>query len=124
SGGPGGSNFPEVGPGHPPGAQGHRARRRHPSGAAMNTWTVEVRRDDAALAEIRAEWDDLFGRCATATPFQAHAWLAAWWGQYGRPGRLRLVLVRYAGRLVAAAALRRERRWLCSVLTPVGGALS
>jgi len=90
----------------------------------MNTWSVEVRRDDAALAEIRAEWDDLFTRCATATPFQANAWLAAWWGQYGRPGRLRLVLVRFAGRLVAAAALRRERRWLCSVLTPVGGALS
>ncbi|MFC5003591.1 GNAT family N-acetyltransferase [Dactylosporangium cerinum] len=90
----------------------------------VSAWSVEVRRDDTALAEIRTEWNDLFRRCATATPFQAHAWIASWWHTYGRPGRLRLILVRLDGRLVAAAALLRQRRWLCSVLTPVGGDLS
>ena len=89
-----------------------------------SAWSVEIRSDDAALADIRAEWNDLFGRCATATPFQAHAWLTNWWRAYGRPGRLRLVLVRLDGRLVAAAALLHERRWLCAVLAPVGGDLS
>ena len=87
-------------------------------------WSVEIRHDDAALADVRAEWNGLFGRCAAATPFQSHAWLASWWRTYGTPGKLRLVLVRRDGRLVAAAALLRQRRWLCSVLTPVGGALS
>jgi CelD/BcsL family acetyltransferase involved in cellulose biosynthesis len=93
---------------------------RQPVGA----WSVEVHRDAAALAGIRAEWSDLFARCATATPFQAHAWLSSWWSVYGPPGRLRLVLVRLDGRLVAAAALLHRRRWLCSVLSPVGGDLS
>ncbi len=87
-------------------------------------WSVEIRRDDDSLAALRAEWNELFGRCATATPFQSHAWLDAWWRNYGVLGRLRLVLVRHSGRLVGAAAFRRERRWFCTVLTPVGGALS
>lgn len=95
-----------------------------PGNRPVSVWSVEIRRDDGALAGIRAEWNDLFGRCATATPFQTHAWLTSWWRTYGRPGRLRLVLVRLDGRLVAAAALQRRRRWLCSVLTPVGGDLS
>jgi CelD/BcsL family acetyltransferase involved in cellulose biosynthesis len=90
----------------------------------VSAWSVEIRRDDGALAEVRPEWDDLFGRCAAVTPFQTHAWLASWWAAYGRPGALRLVLVRLDGRLVAAAALQRQRRGLCSVLTPVGGDLS
>ncbi|GAA4705329.1 GNAT family N-acetyltransferase [Phytohabitans rumicis] len=88
------------------------------------TWSVEVRGDDAALHRLGAEWDDLVDRCAAATPFQSHAWLASWWRAYGTPGRLRLVLVRLDGRLVAAAALQRRRRLSCDVLTPVGGALS
>ena len=60
-------------------------------------WSAEVRRDDAGLANLRTEWDDLSGRCAAATPFQSHAWLESWWRHYGRPGRLRVVLVRHGG---------------------------
>ena len=88
------------------------------------TWTVEVRCDDGCLAELGADWDDLYRRSAAATPFQSHAWLTAWWRNYGRPGRLRVVLVRRDGRLVAAAALMRVHRWGCPVFTPVGGGLS
>jgi CelD/BcsL family acetyltransferase involved in cellulose biosynthesis len=87
----------------------------------VNAWSVET---SGCLAALREEWDDLFARCRTATPFQSHAWLDAWWRGYGVPGRLRVVLVRHEGRLVGAAAFVRERRGLCTVLTPLGGALS
>ena len=88
------------------------------------TWSTEVRRSDTALAGLAAEWDDLFTRCATATPFQAYAWLESWWRSYGLPGGLRLVLVRHAGRLVAAAPLMVRRRGGCPVLNPLGGEFS
>ena len=87
-------------------------------------WTIEVRQSDDALAGLRPEWTDLFRRCRTATPFQAHAWLESWWRAYGRPGGLRVVLVRRGGTLVAAAAFIRTRRAGCAVLVPVGGAFS
>jgi hypothetical protein len=84
-------------------------------------WTVETVRDNAGFAALQGEWNDLVARCATVTPFQTHAWLAAWWRHYGIPGRLRVTLVRHRGRLVGAVALRRGR---LAVLKPVGGALS
>jgi CelD/BcsL family acetyltransferase involved in cellulose biosynthesis len=96
---------------------------------SVPTWSVDVYDGDDALDAVREDWDDLVARCATATPFQSHAWLDSWWRHYGRrdgrpAGRLRLVLVRRDGRLVAAAALQRRRRGLCTVLSPLGGALS
>ncbi|WP_239160222.1 GNAT family N-acetyltransferase [Virgisporangium ochraceum] len=84
-------------------------------------WTVEIR---DGLAGLRTEWTDLFRRCATATPFQAYAWNEAWWTAYGTTGRLRVVLVRRGGTLVAAAAFTLVRRGGCAVLVPVGGAFS
>jgi CelD/BcsL family acetyltransferase involved in cellulose biosynthesis len=87
-------------------------------------WTIEVRRGDDALAGLRPEWTDLFRRCRTATPFQAHAWLESWWRAYGRPGRLRVVLVRRGGTLVGAAAFALVRKGGCAVLVPIGGAFS
>jgi CelD/BcsL family acetyltransferase involved in cellulose biosynthesis len=95
-----------------------------PSRATSDGWHTEVRRDDDALGDLAAEWRDLYDHCATATPFQSHAWLASWWRFYGRPGRLRVVLVRRHGQLVAAAALLRRRRAGLAVLSPVGHGLS
>ncbi|HEV7962588.1 MAG TPA: GNAT family N-acetyltransferase [Actinoplanes sp.] len=89
--------------------------------AEVDGWSVETRRTDDGLAGLGPEWDDLFARCAAATPFQSHAWLESWWRTYGTPGRLRLVLVRHGDRLVAAAPLMLCRR---TVLTPLGGAFS
>nr|WP_308407323.1 GNAT family N-acetyltransferase [Streptomyces venezuelae] len=81
-------------------------------------------RDEEGFGRLAAEWTALYGRCATATPFQSHAWLHSWWLSYGRPGALRVVLVRDAdGALVAAAPLMRARGPL-PVLTPLGGAIS
>jgi len=94
--------------------------------AAVRTgaWSVEVRRTDDGLAGLGAEWDDLFARCAAATPFQSYAWLESWWRGYGEPGRLRLTLVRYGDRLVAAAPMMLRWRSGCPVLTPLGGPFS
>jgi CelD/BcsL family acetyltransferase involved in cellulose biosynthesis len=85
---------------------------------------VETRRTDDGLAGLGPEWDDLFARCAAATPFQSHAWLESWWQAYGVPGQLRLVVVRVDDRLVGAAALRTRRHWCGTVLTPLGDDLS
>jgi hypothetical protein len=75
------------------------------TGSGAAEWHLQVRRDDRALGDVAAEWDDLYRRCATATPFSSGPWLASWWRGYGRPGRLVVALVRRHGVLVAAAAM-------------------
>jgi CelD/BcsL family acetyltransferase involved in cellulose biosynthesis len=87
-------------------------------------WATEIRRDDAALTAVAQDWDDLYRHCATATAFQSGEWLRSWWEVYGRPGRLRLVLIRRNGVLVAGAALSAERHRGRTVLTPLGTGLS
>ncbi|WP_338494144.1 GNAT family N-acetyltransferase [Streptomyces sp. SJL17-4] len=85
---------------------------------------TEICRDEEAFGRLAAEWTALYGRCSTATPFQSHAWLHSWWLSYGRPGALRLVLVRREdGVLVAAAPLMRARGPL-PVLTHLGGSIT
>ena len=95
------------------------SRAAAPAGA----WQVEVRRDEGALIELAGELRDLYERSPEATPFQSHEWLSAWWGWYGVRGRLRLVLVRYRGRLVAAAPLMTAGRWGFPVLVPIADVL-
>lgn len=85
--------------------------------------SVEVCTDERAFTELAGEWERLYRACPSATPFQSHAWLHSWWLSYGRPGRLRLVLVRRGGELVAAAPLMREHRPL-PALVPIGGAIT
>ncbi|AJP02083.1 glycosyl transferase family 1 [Streptomyces cyaneogriseus subsp. noncyanogenus] len=86
-------------------------------------YTTELVTGERAFAALAPEWSRLHRRCATATPFQSHAWLHSWWLSYGRRGRLRLVLVREGGELAAAAPLMRVRRPL-PALVPLGGCLS
>ncbi|MCA1221761.1 GNAT family N-acetyltransferase, partial [Streptomyces sp. 8L] len=89
--------------------------------AAPTAHVYRTARDFAALAD---EWDALFARCRTATPFQSHAWLHSWWQSYGRPGRLRIAAVRGdGGRLLALAPLMLAHRPL-PVLVPLGGAIT
>ncbi|MFF8831726.1 GNAT family N-acetyltransferase [Streptomyces sp. NPDC015131] len=93
-----------------------------PEGSAP-VWEVAVCRDGEEFGRLGPDWTGLYRRCATATPFQAHSWLHSWWISYGTPGRLRVVLVRRDGLLVAAVAL-----WLVRgpvpVLTHLGGPIS
>jgi CelD/BcsL family acetyltransferase involved in cellulose biosynthesis len=90
----------------------------------VEAWAVDSRRGDDALDDLAAEWTELFDRCAAASPFQAYAWVRSWWRSYGAPGRLRVLLVRHHGRLVAAAAFQLRWRAGCPVLSPLGGGLS
>ncbi|MFI8961165.1 GNAT family N-acetyltransferase [Streptomyces sp. NPDC053493] len=88
----------------------------------------EICRDGGEFGRLGPEWTELYGRCAAATPFQSHAWLHSWWLSYGRPGALRVVLVRRAGDgvLVGAAALMRAAAGPLPVpvLTQLGGAIT
>ncbi len=86
-------------------------------------YTTEIVTDTHAFAELGPQWGRLYERCGAATPFQNHAWLHSWWLSYGRPGRLRLVLVRAGAELVAAAPLM-FRRGPVPTLVPLGGVIS
>ncbi|GAA3820418.1 GNAT family N-acetyltransferase [Streptomyces phyllanthi] len=94
--------------------------------APSRTLRAEVCTDERDFAALGPAWDRLYRSCATATPFQSHAWLYSWWLSYGRPGRLRLVLVRESGaygELRAVAPLMRVG-WPVPRLVPLGGAIS
>ncbi|MER6261941.1 GNAT family N-acetyltransferase [Streptomyces sp900105245] len=85
--------------------------------------TAELVTDERVFAALAPAWGRLHARCAAATPFQSHAWLHSWWLSYGRRGRLRLLLVRRGGELLAAAPLMLVRRPL-PALVPLGGPIS
>ncbi|MFD0315103.1 GNAT family N-acetyltransferase [Streptomyces flavalbus] len=87
------------------------------------TYTTELVTDERAFAALAPDWARLYGGCRAATPFQSHAWLHSWWLSYGRPGRLRLVVVRDGTDLVAAAPLTLVHTPVPS-LVPLGGAIS
>jgi hypothetical protein len=113
--GPGGTRTPG------PAAAGHGTVPGPRGGAPL---TVHVHRDEGDFAALADEWDELFARCRTATPFQSHAWLYSWWLSYGTPGRLRIATVRGdGGRLLALAPLVLTYRPF-RVLVPLGGAIT
>ncbi|MGW2419045.1 GNAT family N-acetyltransferase [Streptomyces sp. NPDC001709] len=85
--------------------------------------SVEVCTDERVFAGLAEEWARLYRACPAATPFQSYAWVHSWWLSYGMPGRLRLLLVRRHGRLVAAAPLMRVYHPL-PALVPIGGAIT
>ncbi|MFF4539326.1 GNAT family N-acetyltransferase [Streptomyces aureus] len=84
---------------------------------------AELVTDEREFADLAAPWGRLYRRCATATAFQSHTWLHSWWQSYGTPGRLRLVVVREGGELLAVAPLMRVRHRL-PTLVPLGGPIS
>lgn len=60
--------------------------------------------DAAALASLRAEWNELLARAADPTPFQSFEWQETWWRHHGS-GQLWLLAVRDHGALVALMPL-------------------
>jgi CelD/BcsL family acetyltransferase involved in cellulose biosynthesis len=56
------------------------------------------------LEQLRPEWEDLFHRCPTATPFQHPGWLISWWRHLGE-GTLRVLALRTEERLIGLAPL-------------------
>ncbi|MEU3981364.1 GNAT family N-acetyltransferase [Streptomyces sp. NPDC026672] len=91
--------------------------------AARPALTGELVTDEGEFGRLGPAWERLCRGCGTATPFQSHAWLHSWWRSYGVPGRLRLVLVRAGGDLVAAAPLMLVHRPV-PALVPLGGTIS
>ncbi len=83
-----------------------------------------VLRTHEKLERLRGEWRQLYEACPTATPFLAHAWVAAWARAYCPPGSLRVVVVRSSGRLVAAVPLCLVRRRGWPALVPLGAGIS
>gem|GEM_PF-1921583 len=122
-------------PAGPPPARAREAVPAQPSGAPAapsrgpdrpeGGYEVTVCRDVAGFGALGPEWAALHRRCPEATPFQSHAWLHSWWLSYGggRERRLRIVVVRHGGDLVAVAPLTRVRRPL-PALVPLGGAIT
>ncbi|MGW0705279.1 GNAT family N-acetyltransferase [Streptomyces sp. NPDC002643] len=90
---------------------------------ADTTLRAELCTDEGEFGALAEPWDRLYRRCGTATPFQNHAWLHSWWLSYGRPGGLRLVLVRDGGELRAVAPLMLMRLPL-PTLVPLGCPIS
>ncbi|MFI7013418.1 GNAT family N-acetyltransferase [Streptomyces sp. NPDC050164] len=91
--------------------------------ACAGTLRAELCTDEREFTALGPAWERLYRRCGAATPFQSHAWLHSWWTSYGRPGRLRLVLVRDGGELRAVAPLMLLGPALPR-LVPLGGAIS
>jgi CelD/BcsL family acetyltransferase involved in cellulose biosynthesis len=55
------------------------------------------------LIPIIPEWEDLFARCPSGTPFQSPAWLVSWWHAFGTGDPL-VIAARQGGRLVGLGA--------------------
>lgn len=83
--------------------------------------SAHVCSDPSEFAALASEWDALRRRSKGATPFQSHTWLHSWWQSYGRADRLRVVLVREEGRLVAAAPMMLTHRPLPTLVALGGG---
>lgn len=94
-----------------------------PGGDTTAVRSVTMCRDPLQFAALREEWGRLHRHCRTATPFQSHSWLHSWWTSYGRPRRLRVLLVRQDGELIGAAPLMLTHRPL-PALVPLGGSIT
>lgn len=58
----------------------------------------------AELEHLKRSWQDLWAKCAYATPFQSPAWLIPWWNSFG-PGKLTTLAFYENERLVALAPM-------------------
>ncbi|OON75369.1 GNAT family N-acetyltransferase [Streptomyces tsukubensis] len=110
---PGGQVQGREGPG------GRAPGRRQAPPALTARWCS----DPEGFGALAPAWRRLHRACPAATPFQSHAWLYSWWQSYGRPGRLRVLVVEREGVLVAAAPLTLTHRPF-PVLVPLGGEIS
>jgi CelD/BcsL family acetyltransferase involved in cellulose biosynthesis/GT2 family glycosyltransferase len=65
-----------------------------PAPRAVDSLEIELRTDDAALDELAPAWIGLTERTEPVEPFSTHVWVRTWWESFGRPGALRLLVVR------------------------------
>ena len=67
---------------------------------------VTVIDDVRGFTALKDEWRELLTSSSSDNPFLTWEWLHAWWAHFGRPGTLRLIVVRSGESLVAIAPLR------------------
>ncbi|HEY3911125.1 MAG TPA: GNAT family N-acetyltransferase [Stellaceae bacterium] len=79
--------------------------------------------DEGGIAQLRPEWEALWQRDPTATPFQSPAWLLAWWRFFGSPEPL-VLTARDAGELVGLLPLYFLAEAGRRKLLPIGVGLS
>ncbi|MGA8756027.1 MAG: GNAT family N-acetyltransferase [Stellaceae bacterium] len=79
--------------------------------------------NEAGLARLRPEWEELWRRDPAATPFQSPAWLLAWWRFFGTP-EPRILTARAADQLVGLLPLYLLRENGCCKLLSIGIGLS
>src|SRR5919204_631606 len=75
---------------------------------APDACSVEVVTDYADFLDLEAEWNETVDRAGIPHPFLRHEWVRTWWDCFGTGGRLHIVVVRAAGRIVAIAPLMRD----------------
>jgi CelD/BcsL family acetyltransferase involved in cellulose biosynthesis len=85
----------------------------------MSAYEAAWMTDEAGLAALLPEWDQLWRASPDATPFQSPAWLASWW-QVFAPGNLAVLAVRNQGRLVGLVPFYKEGGSAAPRLLPLG----
>ena len=78
---------------------------------------------DAAIDRLVPEWQALWQRVSSATPFQSPEWLLSWWSFFGNGAPL-VLTAREDGRLIGVLPLYRHDEPECCKLLPMGIALS
>lgn len=84
---------------------------RIPLPMASPDLAVEVIGDFGELLRVQPQWRELLEASGIEHPFLTPEWLLSWWECFGAGRRLRVVLVRRAGRLVGFAPLMLGREW-------------
>jgi CelD/BcsL family acetyltransferase involved in cellulose biosynthesis len=70
--------------------------------------SVETVTSADALAGLETVWNDVVDRAGIAHPFLTHDWVRTWWESFGAGHRLRILVVRSEGRVIAIAPLMLE----------------
>jgi CelD/BcsL family acetyltransferase involved in cellulose biosynthesis len=82
--------------------------RRPVATVAAGPCSVDLITDYGAFLDLEAEWNEAVDRADIPHPFLRHEWVRTWWDCFGTGGRLHIVVVRAAGRIVAIAPLMRD----------------
>src|SRR5690349_20678879 len=85
--------------------------------------STSVVRELSALEQMSSEWNDLWGRCPGATPFQRPEWVLSW-TQAFQPKEIFVVTVLRGELLVGIAPLFLYRSEHEQVLAPVAASIS
>ena len=84
---------------------------------------VDLLTSNHALLNLQPEWNRLFARSPTATPFQSAAWLLSWWSVFGTH-EPRVATLRDHGRLVGLLPFYILNEPSARKLLPIGAGIT